>query len=317
MIREIIEEVGGRAGKADGRFAEFRDADYSPVEFSESNYREIEGRWGCPMVFVDGGNAELIGAPGISLQIVRTASISMKENRLAESRRQDFYVLATATGSGTSAVVFREGKKEAAETTLKPASFCETMRRVSEFRLAMDELGKGTVVMDGTLKARNSAEKSVIEELRARAVGENAGLVALAKTTSILTETGRPFASMLGRRSGAWHYHPVVRIDSERHPAEMFFVRLHEKSRHVFRAEVFREHGETIPKIAGELKGNSGDLAFPGYPYGLVLADRLARVSNEEAALLRTKLYAAAGSRWKDVERDLAAADAHQILDGM
>lgn len=317
MIREIIEEVSARAGRAEGRFAEFRDADYSPVEFSESNYREIEGREGCPMVFVDGGNAELIGTPGMSLQIVRTASVSMKGNRLAESRRKDFYVLATATGSGTSAVIFREGKKEPFETALKPASFCETSRRVGEFRLAMDDLGKGTVVMDGTLKARNSLEKNCIEEIRGQAVRKNAGLVALSKTTSILTETGRPFASMLGRRSGAWHYHPVVRIDSERHPAEMFFVRLHEKSRHAFRTEVFREHREMIPRIAGELKGNSGDLAFPGYPYGLVLADRLARVSNEEAALLRTRLYAAAGSRWRSVERDLAAADAHQILDSM
>ncbi|MFB6199017.1 MAG: hypothetical protein ABEI52_12245, partial [Halobacteriaceae archaeon] len=59
----------------------------------------------------------------------------------------------------------------------------------------------------------------------------------------------------------------------------------------------------------------SDDPVFPGYPYGLIEADRLARVSHDEAAAKRTRLQSAFGKDWERVEKRLHTRDAHDILD--
>lgn len=316
MLQEIIEEVGRRVGRIDGKFAMFNDKRYSSVEFSENNYQEIKDNSDDALVFIDGGNAELVNVPGLSLQIIRNAAVVLQENRLIESKKRDFYVLATTTDKLTQARIFGE-EEEIVETELDPVKFCETIRRASELKLAIDELDKETVVLDGTLEAQNEIERNHLDELRLQTISKKARVVAVAKTTSLRTDTGKSFAALLNQRDGSWQYHPVVDINSDYHRAEMFFVKLHEKSDHVFRVEMFKDQKNEIAKIAGALKNNSKELTFPGYPYGLVLADKIARISNEEANLIKTKLFAAAGSKWKNIKKGLAAVDAHQILDNM
>ena len=317
MIRKIIEEVSKISEEAYGSFPRFNNEKYSPVEFSVNNYREIRNGNGNHLAFIDGGNAELISAPGISLQIIRTAAVVMKNNELTSSTKKQFYVLASSTGKKTQAKIF--GRQDhVIESTLKPARLCEVVRRASELKMATESLGKATVVLDGTLEARTGIEKSHLEELRFKAAAKESNVVAIAKTTSLLTDKGRPFATLLmNKKSGSWYYNPLVKITSEYHKAEMFFVKLHEASNHVFRAEVFKEQENQIPKIVEELKSNSREVTFPGYPYGLILADKLARVGNSEAKLLKLKMFATAGDKWKNVKIDQAASDAHQILDGM
>ena len=186
-----------------------------------------------------------------------------------------------------------------------------------EIKYALEMIEKGDVVLDGTLEARGEMEQRHLDELRFEAVTKMVNVTAVAKTTTIVTEKGSSYAAMLNRKEGSWLYHPVVEINSEQHKAEMFFVKLHEKSRHVFRTEVFKEQASEIGNIAAELKENARELTFPGYPYGLILVDKLARVSEQETGYLKAKMFAAAGNKWSDLRKDLAALDAHEILDNM
>ena len=315
MIRKIIEEVSKKSEETYGNFPQFNNEKYSPIEFSLSNYQEIKNRNGNHLVFIDGGNAELINTPGLSLQIIRTAAVVMKNNKLTKSTKKQFYVLASSNGKKTQAKIFGH-KDQTFESTLKPTKLCELIRRTSELKSAAENLGKATVVLDGTLEARTSTEKNRLEELKLKATAKKSKVVAIAKTTTLLTNSGKAFATLLmNNKNGSWHYHPLVKIESNYHPAEMFFVKLHEASKHAFRAEVFKEQENQITTITEELKSNSKDITFPGYPYGLILADKLARISNAEAELLKLKMFAAAGNKWKNIKKDQTASDAHQILD--
>ena len=61
------------------------------------------------------------------------------------------------------------------------------------------------------------------------------------------------------------------------------------------------------------MAGNCTDPIFIGYPYGLVEADRVARVSNHEKESLKTMFMVKL--RNKNVEKYLSSVNAHDILD--
>ena len=98
---------------------------------------------------------------------------------------------------------------------------------------------------------------------------------------------------------GCWTYHMENKT---------YFVKLHEKAKHVFRFE-------GNPEILPHLMNNSRDALFLGYPYGLILADQLARVSNEEKNSLRMNFLLRKEN--KEIMGYLNATNAHEILDRM
>ncbi len=329
MINEIISEVSRRAEKAEGSFAEFGNRKYRAIEFSEGNYRGIGRGKGSAILFVDGGSCDIIPAPEMSLQLIRNAAVVMKGNRMVSGSKREFYALAaTEEKEGRKIITARiYGGKEDETAEEKAgtgtAAFCDSLRKASEIKFAIETLDRvengGMVVLDGTLEAANDMEKRHLDELYYEAERKGVTVAAVAKTTGMMTDKGSSFAAMLNIKGPEreWLYYPVAEINSDYHNAEMLFVKLHEKSSHVFRAEVCKRQKERIADVAAELKENARELTFPGYPYGLIMADRLARVSEREADYLKAKMFAAAGSRWNNVKRSMAAVDAHDILDSM
>jgi hypothetical protein len=65
------------------------------------------------------------------------------------------------------------------------------------------------------------------------------------------------------------------------------------------------------------LLANSKDISFPGYPYGLIIADRFARVSNNEKAYLRTLFFSKAGGKTEMLVNETASINSHNILDSI
>ena len=72
-----------------------------------------------------------------------------------------------------------------------------------------------------------------------------------------------------------------------------------------------------LGRVFSELAANSRDLSFPGYPYGLVDADELARVRRNEKEALKALFASALAEKgsWERVRSHLSAVDAHDILD--
>ena len=63
------------------------------------------------------------------------------------------------------------------------------------------------------------------------------------------------------------------------------------------------------------LMKNSTDPVFLGYPYGLIEADKSARVSNKESEYLKTIFLVKAGKQLKKISQYFKSTDAHSILD--
>ncbi|MBT3409003.1 hypothetical protein HN415_10105, partial [Candidatus Woesearchaeota archaeon] len=67
-------------------------------------------------------------------------------------------------------------------------------------------------------------------------------------------------------------------------------------------------------KVLGFLAMNSRDLILPGYPYGLIKADKFARVSVNETQILKTRFNT---KLKKEVRESLNLNNVHEVLDSI
>jgi hypothetical protein len=100
-------------------------------------------------------------------------------------------------------------------------------------------------------------------------------------------------------------------------------VKLHRQSEYVFRFEVLKDQvnknnfGE-VELIVSALAENSKDVSFPGYPYGLIDADKFARVSMTEKTVNEFQFRAAVPQKlWEKISKFVRSSDAHEILNKM
>jgi len=203
----------------------------------------------------------------------------------------------------------------------KMFSIGQIVRRIYELKIAhslINELEDNSIVLlDGTLQTRFDEENKLLEEIYDKAKNKGIVICALAKTTNLLTKKGHSTSALLNLigPDDSWYYFPVAEIKNDMHKARMFFVKLHRKSKYVFRFESHKETRFNANEIFGYLSFFSNDFEFIGYPYGLVDADRFARISNEEKDILKVEFFSTAGKKgemFKIIENSI---NAHDILD--
>ena len=198
------------------------------------------------------------------------------------------------------------------------SSVANAIRRFAELKLAKvisDGKIADVIVLDGNLQSTITNENKYLNELYASCEKNNVILSALSKTTSLFTDNGNLLSVVLGSISSlsSWFYHPIVEISNTNHKAEMFFVKLHDKSKHIFRFEIFNVQKAKAEETINALACNCVDPIFIGYPYGLVEADKIARISNQEKESLKTIFLVKLRNR--NIEKYLSSANAHAILD--
>jgi len=204
--------------------------------------------------------------------------------------------------------------------------------RFSKFIIDL-ELEKGDVtVRDGTLQTIVTNESKYANEAYDSALKKGVYFTAISKTSTLFTDTGQPLFPSINilsetsvLKDQSWYYYPIVNISQPNHNAEMFAIKLHENSEYVFRFEVLKDQvtkhnlGE-VELILSALAANSRDIGFPGYPYGLIDADRFARVQNSEKTAREFQFRATLSSQkslWEKISKFVKSSDAHQILDKM
>ncbi|HLC85396.1 MAG TPA: DNA double-strand break repair nuclease NurA [Candidatus Nanoarchaeia archaeon] len=286
------------------------------------------------VVFIDGGNAEVIGAVNVSLQMIRLAASTYKCNTQESFLRKESFCLTTTvpkkgqlffktsmTPNLVDVPVFSiqdptiAPKRGLPSVSLMP----EIARRFAEISLATEALVSlerdDVVVMDGLLSPRYTGEDLLIEDLLAKAKHKGITILGLAKTSRLMTEAGDSAMDALASVSpgGLWRYSSPA----DKQSITTHFVRLHPNSTHVFRLEVPSFCLDNLDEALSTLASQSTDPIFLGYPYGLIAADKLARVSNHEQEYLRLALQSVAGKDFKDIAQAMRSIDAHQILDSM
>ena len=70
-----------------------------------------------------------------------------------------------------------------------------------------------------------------------------------------------------------------------------------------------------MQEVLGILADCANDVVFPGYPYGLLMVDKIARVSNQEKEFLLNLFKARAGKSWRRFKMAVSALNSHDKLD--
>lgn len=184
-------------------------------------------------------------------------------------------------------------------------------RAFAEWKMAaavvQRELGEGDViVLDGTLQTGYGGEARLADALYGQARRRGVIVCALAKTTTMMGPGGIPVlyaAQEAARKAGhrTWYMPLARRASGGDGSGFTLAVRLHRHSRFTYRFEVLRDQYDSLVDagklgdVIGSIAANSGDPSFPGYPYGLVSADRHARVRSTECTVHRRVLLGELG----------------------
>ncbi|MBW2986336.1 DNA double-strand break repair nuclease NurA [Candidatus Woesearchaeota archaeon] len=292
------------------------------VKLDKKSFYSIADKKTKKIGFVDGGNAEIIGGANFSLQLIRIYAVVFEEDKRVKQNKQEFYLLITAKSSKDKIVYETEAfntylrldkefdafDKELSEPGHKaePGRIAESARKISEYKIAqelLNDLDSGDLLIrDGDLIEGTTTERKQIEELKEKSIAKGVVVAGLSKTTSLLTDSGNSAAAVLNKIGPecAWYY-PATNNTG--------FVKLNKNSNYVFRLDFFIP--DKLADVLGGLKANSRDACFLGYPYGLIDADRFARVSTKEKERLKLVLMSKGGEHFR---AHLASIDAHEIL---
>ena len=134
---------------------------------------------------------------------------------------------------------------------------------------------------------------------------KDAIICGLAKTSDIITKKGNCPVGMLNSMNidYAWYYPTYKRV----------FVKLNKASNYVFSLQTNNRY--EIDMVISQIASNANDAVFPGYPYGLVLVDKIARISNNEKQHLLMMFKTM--SDWEKIRQYINSTNAHDILDSI
>lgn len=279
-----------------------KSIEYKGILLSRDSIKRIELSGDSGSVgFVDGGNAELIAAPNFSLHFIRLYGVVLEGSKRVSSTEKEVYCLVRLSDGKYEAVFFPERKGFVFNVSEFEdlSQVGSHVRRLLELEFAASVVSD-VLVLDGSLYTKGPVEKELMQSLKSR------NLVGFSKTTRDVTAKGNSVVGFLNRIAdfNGWYceagsYDDVV----------VYFANF--ASNYIFKIET-----NCGPRFS-ELFMNSRDYVFPGYPYGLVLVDKFARVSNKEKEYLITMLKTKSGQNWKRIEQSVVSLNAHDILDNI
>jgi hypothetical protein len=319
----------------------FADPRYNSRKLSLVNYHLFEESTNNVRVcYIDGGNTEIINSPGFVVHLTRIAYCIFQSDQQFRDMKipqvMDFFTIAYAEKEGRDIVdlifnsydsTLMEGRRRASLSKAATASRIFTEWKLAE-KLCKNVLrSEDILVRDGSLQSRITGESNYANKAYNEALKNGVYFSGLAKTSTLFTSSGMPLfsaISLLAKKNNLnksrWFYYPIVEINAPDHKAVMIAVKLHPRSKHVFRYEILKpqaENKDVLREIVSKIALSASDLTFPGYPYGLIEADRLARVREEEIEPLQIQLFSTVSElgAWSELEAFMRTVDAHKVID--
>ncbi|MBW3013257.1 DNA double-strand break repair nuclease NurA [Candidatus Woesearchaeota archaeon] len=296
------------------------------------------------IVFVDGGNNTLLKSSNFIVSFIRLYAGVYCDNKKVKEEKHEFFAVVKTVFSDNKlqycTQIFPIGKAlvplakdllfDSMDQSLTDGNnranvgkIVDCIRRFGELnlatKLALDLNENDIILLDGTLQATATNEDIYLDLLYDVCDNKNIAVCGLAKTTNVFTDGGDNAQVVINKMSKTnfskckWHYYPFVQVNNPKHKADMFFAKFHPSSNYIFRFELHNLKSIfDIDSLFSLLAENSRDPVFLGYPYGLIDADKNARVSNEERNYLRTIIETK-----RDLDAYLRTIDAHEVLDNI
>ncbi len=260
-----------------------------------------DGRKGLVVGFVDGGNCTIFSAPNFLLAKVRIGYAIFSGRKKLKEDRKDYdvkcYFEDGWVADYSEGIIKIETKDLLDGGRENTDRIPQLVRRILEIRMA-DSLVRssqaGFVVLDGTLDGTFESEE--LSKL-------SPNVVALSKTNTIRTVKGNSYTGLLAKLG------PETFVCKNVLP-DISFVKLN-RSPYVFRID-----GILDDDLLFWLVEHAKDPAILGYPYGLIVADRVARIPDYEVKSLRVKSFTSLGGKSSVIRELLAGRDIHEFLDG-
>ncbi|KYC46325.1 MAG: hypothetical protein APG12_00674 [Candidatus Methanofastidiosum methylothiophilum] len=212
---------------------------------------------------------------------------------------------------------------------------CGIARRFLEWKVSElvieKELENGDIlVRDGSLQTAITGESNYSKKAYLAAEKKGVTFCGIAKRSRLYTSKGRSLSyaiKLLGNKvcpRKLWYYYPIAEINHPDHSAEMYYVKFHPSSRYTFRFEIEKNRAKTLQKddielLLGTIASNSVDIRFPGYPYGLVDADYIARIRGDEKETHKALFLSLCDDEEiiKFIDENISVEDAHDVLDSL
>ncbi len=348
-ISRITDIISSQSASFEAGAPYFADRHYNALPFDVSNFKRFEPRRnGSTLCFVDGGNLDVVSAPNFSIQFMRIASVAFRGGKRAQlglPQRIESIVVVTHSGDmGDFEVKYMpldekqhlflpqdfmmskrlvsQGDEELAPRPIVAAG--GAARKFAEWfygaRIIRDCLSERDIfVRDGALQVGIEGEERFASQAYGAADSKGVAFTGLAKTSALVTTTGFPLTAsvqMMAKKhgiGGAWYYGPIAENRNPKHLGDIFVGKFFGGSNYAFRFEIHDSARQDVGAIFGEIAENSRDLSFPGYPYGLIAADKMARVEMGERDALEARIKMRL-SRIDGIRECLAATDAHRII---
>ena len=272
---------------------------------------------------VDGGQALVADARCLQVVATRAARARWQDGRctLEEQEELDVHLLR---GNGGGAEGRRSLVALGAPVAPEAPVDVNLLRDWSEWRLVsrcVDEAGPGGVVLvDGDLQPDWRIPARWLQELVSRSAARQVALVGVTKHSS-LARGGAPLVGQLeleasglfGDRACWWA--PVALRRLEIGPGLLVVVaRLDPDARFAFRIDI--PASADAATLLGQLSGLADDAGFPGYPYPLSVADRLASCPGWARQDVWSELESALdGEGLPEEVRTRAFADRHGLME--
>ena len=340
MLDELAGQVRGMVSRMDAQ--EPADMDGNAIE--PGQFRPIERQEPAKTAFVDGGNALVDESPSFVASLNRVCfTVYRGESReTPDGSAAEFFSLTTFSKRGeavrSEARLFSEPGDErwmpdendmsvSQVSSDQRARIASLPRKFAEWKLALwaavNELDRGDVlVMDGPLQAGFEGNEEIYaHKLYDMAESKNVVLCGLSKTSMAMTKSGQVLlppihkAGLEARGRTKW-FVPVGSGGGGRWRS--LVVRLHEEADYVFRLDILEnQYKKEAGRVMSSLAANSTDPSIPGYPYGAIDADNVARVRGGHATAARNALMAKMMScpEWEAYDRNAKSTDMHGRLD--
>lgn len=333
---EIICELKKEIVVNGDEFPYLNSKKYRFSKVSKENFNEINTGFDDKNVFfIDGGHQEILSSNSFCVSYNKLAAIKFFGKKKKEMIIKKFWTYVKLIGKDNT--LFYSVKSFSKEFSLdfvfdaydsslalngnraSPQKISGIARKISEIIFAKqicEDNRDSVIVLDGILLANIKVLKESFDGLYSVAKTNNNVVCSLAKTSNLVTRNGKSLLVVINNLSNnpIWSYKIAESLIPE-HNVDFYLVKLHGRSNYIFRFEIGKEWTSEIDLVLSLLKNNSVDPVFLGYPYGLVVADDMARVSDKDVEYYRTMLLSKAGKDAKEIISLMKDSDAHSVLD--
>lgn len=165
----------------------------------------------------------------------------------------------------------------------------------------------GFVIMDGSLAVWGGTRRALVREVMDEARRNGTAVCGLSKSSELRMAGGRPLLAYINEKYGggtdALWYVDIGGSSNYPKPGDYhtMVVKLHPRSAWIYRLDIdavaYRMMGgEGVEHVLGSLVANSSDMTMLGYPYGLIHADRYAKVRRDETSVFGMRLHGMLGT---------------------